>query len=73
MTVFFAHTFGFAYANAELNNALQIIWDVVLKVVPVAYTTSLARRKMMMNCAILIFQRPKEVEMSQDQMYRWIP
>ena len=37
MTVCFAHTFGFAYANAEVNNALQIIRDVVLKVVLVAY------------------------------------
>ena len=37
LTVFFAHTFGFADANVEVNNALQIIRDVILKVVPVAY------------------------------------
>ena len=37
LTFFFAHTFGFAYANVEVKNALQIIQDVVLKVVPVAY------------------------------------
>ena len=37
LTIFFAHTFGFADANVEDNNALQIVWDVVLKVVPVAY------------------------------------
>ena len=37
LTVFFAHTFNFADANVEVNNALQIIRDVVLKVVPVAY------------------------------------
>ena len=37
LTVFFAHTFSFADTNLDVNNALQIIRDVVLKVVPVAY------------------------------------
>ena len=37
MVVFFVHTFGFSYANVEVNNALQIIRDVILKVVLVAY------------------------------------
>ena len=37
LTIFFAHTFGFADANAEVSNALHIIWDVVLKVALVAY------------------------------------
>ena len=36
-TVCFAQTFRFSYANPNVNNALHIIWDVVLKVVPVAY------------------------------------
>ena len=31
------HTFGFAYTNVEVKNALQIIRDVVLKVIPIAY------------------------------------
>ena len=38
LTVYFVQTFHFADANPDVNNALQIIWDVVLKVVPVAYT-----------------------------------
>ena len=33
----FIDTLGFSNANAEVNNALQIIQDVVLKVGPVAY------------------------------------
>ena len=37
MTVLFVHTFVFADANAEVNNSLQIIQDVILKVFPVAY------------------------------------
>ena len=37
LTVCFAHTFSFADANPNVNNALQIIRDVVLKVVPAAY------------------------------------
>ena len=37
MTVFFVHTFSFANANPDVNNALHIIRDMVLKVVPVAY------------------------------------
>ena len=36
-TVFFTHTFSFADANLDVYNALQLIHDVVLKVVPVAY------------------------------------
>ena len=34
MTIFFAHTFGFEDANAEVNNALQIIRDVVFEICP---------------------------------------
>ena len=37
LTVFFAHTFYFANTNPDVHNALQLIRDVVLKVVPVAY------------------------------------
>ena len=37
MTVCFSHTFSFAEANPDNHNALQIIWDVVLKFVSVAY------------------------------------
>ena len=37
LTVFFAHTFSFTDANPDVSNSLHIIWDVVLKVVPVAY------------------------------------
>ena len=37
LTIFFVHTFSFTDANSDINNALQIIRDVVLKVVPVAY------------------------------------
>ena len=37
LMVFFAQTFSFSYANPDVNNALKIIWDVVLKVVPFAY------------------------------------
>ena len=35
--VFFSHTFSFANANPNVHNALQIIWDVILKVVLVTY------------------------------------
>ena len=35
--VFFTHTFSFVDANLDVQNALQLICDVVLKVVPVAY------------------------------------
>ena len=35
--VCFVKTFHFSYANPDVNNALHIIWDVVLKFVPVAY------------------------------------
>ena len=38
MMVFFAHTFSFTDSNPDVNNALQIIWDMVLKVVPIAYS-----------------------------------
>ena len=37
MTVFFAQNLSFKDANPDVNNALQIIQDMVLKVVPVAY------------------------------------
>ena len=37
LTIFFTHTFSFADANPYVHNALQIIYDVVLKLVPVAY------------------------------------
>ena len=37
LIICFAHTFGFANTNVEVNNALQIIHDVVLKFVSVAY------------------------------------
>ena len=37
LTVFFAHTFSFADANPDVHNALHIIHDVVLKVIPVTY------------------------------------
>ena len=37
MAVCFAHTFYFVDANVEVNNALLIFQDVVLKVVLVAY------------------------------------
>ena len=37
LIVCFAHTFCFTNANPDVHNALQIIWDVVLKVVSVAY------------------------------------
>ena len=37
LTVFFSHTFYFAYTNPDVHNALQLIHDVVLNIVPVAY------------------------------------
>ena len=37
MTFFFAQTFWFADTNPNVNNALHIIQDMVLKVVPVTY------------------------------------
>ena len=37
MSVFFAKTFSFWDSNPEVHNALQIIRDIVLKVIPVAY------------------------------------
>ena len=37
LTVCFAHTFSFVDANPNVNNALQIIWSVVLKAVSGAY------------------------------------
>ena len=37
LMVFFAHTFSFVDVNLDVHNALQIIQDVVLEIVPVAY------------------------------------
>ena len=37
LSVFFAQTFSFQDANTEVCNALHIIHDVVLKVIPVTY------------------------------------
>ena len=37
MTICFSQTFHFAYANPNVNNALHIIRDLVLKLVPVTY------------------------------------
>ena len=37
LSIFFVQTFSFQYANPEVHNALQIICDVVLKVIPVTY------------------------------------
>ena len=37
LTIFFAHTFSFADAYHNVHNELQIIWDVVLKLVSVTY------------------------------------
>ena len=37
IAVFFAQTFHFGDANPNVNNALQIIRDVILKIVPVEY------------------------------------
>ena len=37
LTICFTHTFSFADANPYVCNALQLIHDVVLKVVLVAY------------------------------------
>ena len=37
LSIFFVHTFSFWEANPEVHNALQLIHDVVLKVVPAAY------------------------------------
>ena len=51
--VFFAQTFHFSYANLDVNNSLHIIWDVVLKLVPVAYPVDphvQCHMKSMMEC-----------------------
>ena len=37
LMIFFAHTFSFMDSNPNVHNAIHIIRDVVLKVVPVAY------------------------------------
>ena len=37
LSVFFMQTFSFQDDNPEVHNALQIIRDIVLKVIPVAY------------------------------------
>ena len=37
LTVFFTHTFSFTDTNPDVHNALQLIRDVVLKVMSVAY------------------------------------
>ena len=37
LIVCFAHTFGYKDVNAKFNNVLQIIQDIVLKVVPATY------------------------------------
>ena len=39
--VCFVQTFCFVDTNPDVNNALHIIWDMVLKVVPVAYPMDL--------------------------------
>ena len=37
LTVCLTHTFSFIDANTDVDNALQLICDVVLKLVPVLY------------------------------------
>ena len=37
LSIFFVHTFSFWEANPEVHNALQLIREVVLKVVPPSY------------------------------------
>ena len=62
MTSCFAHTFSFTDANPDVNNALQIIRDVVLKIVPVAYPTDLNAHfhmRSMMEC-YNIFGKPED-------------
>ena len=37
LSVYFVQTFSFQDANPEVCNTLQIIHDIVLKVIPIAY------------------------------------
>ena len=80
-SILFAQTLSFQDANPEVHNALQIIYNVVLKFVLVAYRVdphahcsmqsmmtcyNLSRNlKMMMSCKMLIFRSQKEVTMLQ--------
>ena len=53
LTVFFTHTFNFINVNTDVHNAVQLIHDVVLKVVLVAYPMDMhahCQTQSMMEC-----------------------
>ena len=53
LTVFFSHTFCFADTILDVHNPLQLIRDVVLKVVPVTYPVdphAHCHMQLMMEC-----------------------
>ena len=53
LIVFFTHTFSFADANPDVHNTQQLIRDVILKVVAVAYLVDLhahCHMQSMMEC-----------------------